>query len=167
MHTDKDKQLESSPSEGSSRAQSQQKTPGQALTRCSCIPSLFFDGPSLTTFFLKASTPSEGVQATCPRVLSPGEGNANALQYSCLRNPMDCSPPGSSVCGTSQARILEWVATRSCRGSSRLRDGAGISCLAGRFFTTEPLGDNLQMCSPLVRSVKVFLLLLLSHFSRV
>ena len=36
MHTDKDKQLESSPSEGSSRAQSQQKTPGQALTRCSC-----------------------------------------------------------------------------------------------------------------------------------
>ena len=25
-----------------------------------------------------------------------------------LCNPMDCSPPGSSVCGASQARILEW-----------------------------------------------------------
>ena len=35
------------------------------------FPSLFFDGLSLTTFFLKASTPSEGVQATCPRVLNP------------------------------------------------------------------------------------------------
>ena len=33
--------------------------------------SLFFDGLSLTTFFLKASTPREGVQATCPRVLYP------------------------------------------------------------------------------------------------
>ena len=35
------------------------------------FPSLFFDGLSLTTFFLKASTPSERVQATCPRVLYP------------------------------------------------------------------------------------------------
>ena len=34
-----------------------------------------------------------------------------------LRNPMDCSPPGSSVHEISQARILEWVAisySRSC-----------------------------------------------------
>ena len=35
------------------------------------FPSHFFDGLSLATFFLKASTPSEGVQATCPRVLNP------------------------------------------------------------------------------------------------
>ena len=40
------------------------------------FPSLFFDGLILTTFFLKASTPSEGVQATCPRVLYP-EGISN------------------------------------------------------------------------------------------
>ena len=38
--------------------------------------SLFFVGLSLTTFFRKASTPSEGVQATCPRVLYP-EGISN------------------------------------------------------------------------------------------
>ena len=31
---------------------------------------------------------------------------------------MDCSPPGSSVHGISQARILEWVAVPSSRGSS-------------------------------------------------
>ena len=35
---------------------------------------------------------------------------------------MDCSPPGSSVCGISQARILEWVAISSSRGSSQSRD---------------------------------------------
>ena len=35
------------------------------------VPSLFSDGLSLTTFFLKAFTPSEEVQATCPRVLYP------------------------------------------------------------------------------------------------
>ena len=27
-----------------------------------------------------------------------------------LRNPMDCSPPGSSIHGNFQARALEWVA---------------------------------------------------------
>ena len=37
-------------------------------------------------------------------------------------DPMDCSPPGSSVHGMLQARILEWVAMRSSRGSSQPRD---------------------------------------------
>ena len=36
-----------------------------------------------------------------------------------LCNPMDCSPPGSSVCGISQARILEWVAIPFSSGSSQ------------------------------------------------
>ena len=33
-------------------------------------------------------------------------------------DPTDCSPPGSSVRGISQAGILEWVAISSSRGSS-------------------------------------------------
>ena len=39
---------------------------------------------------------------------------------SCLTlcDPMDCSPPGSSVHGIPQARILEWVAISFSRGSS-------------------------------------------------
>ena len=41
-----------------------------------------------------------------------------------LYDSMDRSPPGSSVHGVPQARILEWVATPSSRGSSGLRDGA-------------------------------------------
>ena len=39
-----------------------------------------------------------------------------------LCNPMDCSLPGSSVLGISQARILEWVVISFSRGSSRPRD---------------------------------------------
>ena len=50
-------------------------------------------------------------------------------------DPMDCSPPGSSVHGVSQARILEWVAIPLSRGSSQPGDQTWVSCIAGRFFT--------------------------------
>ena len=52
-----------------------------------------------------------------------------------LCNPMDCSPPGFSVHGILQARILEWLAMPSSRGSSRTREWTRVSCIAGRFFT--------------------------------
>ena len=48
---------------------------------------------------------------------------------------MDCSPPGSSVHGLLQARILDWVAIPFFRGSSQPRDRTWVSCTAGRFFT--------------------------------
>jgi len=51
----------------------------------------------------------------------------------------DCSPPGSSVHGILQARMLEWVAISFARGSQP-RDQTHVSCLAGGFFTTEPPG---------------------------
>ena len=43
---------------------------------------------------------------------------------SCLAvyDTMDCNPPGASVLGILQARILGWVATPSSRGSSQPRD---------------------------------------------
>ena len=41
---------------------------------------------------------------------------------------IDCSPPGSSVCGIFQARILEWVAISFSRGSSRPTDRTHVSC---------------------------------------
>ena len=54
----------------------------------------------------------------------------NSLSQSCptLYGPMDCSPPGSSVHGILQARILEWVAIPSSRGSSQPKDWTRISC---------------------------------------
>ena len=46
-----------------------------------------------------------------------------------LRDPMDCSPPGSSVHGIFQARILEWVTIFFSRGSFRPRDRTCDSCI--------------------------------------
>ena len=57
-----------------------------------------------------------------------------------LYDPMGCSPPGASVQGISQARILEWVAISSSRRSSQSRDRPSSPALAGGFFTTEPPG---------------------------
>jgi len=51
-----------------------------------------------------------------------------------LCDPVDCSPPGSSVHGILQARILERVAISFSRGSSRPRDRTQVSHLAGRCF---------------------------------
>ena len=47
-----------------------------------------------------------------------------------LCNPMDCSPPGSSVHGIFQARILEWVAISCSRGSSPPRDQIPVSYIS-------------------------------------
>ena len=68
---------------------------------------------------------------------------AKSLQ-SCptLCDPMDHSPPGSSVHGILQVRILQGVAVPSSRGTSRPRDRTRISCVAGRFFSTELLGKH-------------------------
>ena len=57
-----------------------------------------------------------------------------------LCDPMDCSPPGSSVHGILQSRILEWVVMLSSRGSSQPRYRTCVSCTVGRFFSTEPPG---------------------------
>ena len=68
---------------------------------------------------------------------------------SCLTlcDPMDWSPPGSSVHGILQARILERVAIPFFRGSFQPRDhtriSCQVSCIAGGFFTAEPLGKPL------------------------
>ena len=47
-----------------------------------------------------------------------------------LCDPMDCSPPGSSVHGILQAKILEWGAMPSSRGSSQIWDKTRISCVS-------------------------------------
>ena len=48
---------------------------------------------------------------------------------STLCDPMECSPPGSSVHGILQASVLERVAISSSRGSSWLRDQNCASCI--------------------------------------
>ena len=54
--------------------------------------------------------------------------------------PHDCSPPGSSVHGISQAKILEWAAVCFSGGTFWSSDRTHVSWIAGRLFTTEPPG---------------------------
>ena len=68
--------------------------------------------------------------------------------------------------GYSQARLLEWISMPSSRGSSRPRDRTYVSCsscIASRFFTTEPLGkptscsyslNKVKMCYKLLQHLK-------------
>ena len=63
-----------------------------------------------------------------------------------LCDSMDYSPPGFSIHGISQARILEWVAISSSRGSSWPRDQTHVSCvsyIAGNSLLLEPSGRPL------------------------
>jgi len=58
-------------------------------------------------------------------------GYACTVAQSCpiLCDPMDCRPPGSTILGILQARILQWVAISFSRGSSQPRDQTYISCI--------------------------------------
>ena len=64
-------------------------------------------------------------------------GWSGLVAQSCptLCNLVDYSPPGSSIHGILQARILEWVAILFPRGSFWLRNWSPVSCIAGKYFT--------------------------------
>ena len=72
----------------------------------------------------------------------PGPSVHGILQTRLLSNSscptlcdrMDCSPPGSSVHEILQARILEWVANPFSRGPSRHRDWTPVSCIGRRIL---------------------------------
>ena len=67
-----------------------------------------------------------------------------SLSCPALRNPMDYSPPASSIHGILQARIMEWVAIPFSRGSSQPRDQTQVSHMAGRFFIIWATREALQ-----------------------
>ena len=62
-------------------------------------------------------------------------GKWKSLSQVWLCHPMDCNPPGSSVHGILQARILEWVAMPSSRWPSQPRNLTQVSYIAGGFST--------------------------------
>ena len=68
-----------------------------------------------------------------------------AQSCSTLCDPMDCSPPGSSVHGIPQARILEWVAILFSRGSSQCRGQTQVSHMGADALPSEPLGIPITM----------------------
>ena len=68
-----------------------------------------------------------------------------------LRDSMDCSPPGSSVRGISQARIPEWVTISSSRASSQPRDQTHVSFIGRRIlyhWATWEVPASLTDCIP-------------------
>ena len=125
----------------------------QPLVNCSSSENaispdtLAFDSPSSAPFIfwlLQTLTPR---RKECLIVSCMG---AYSVSQSCwtLCNPMDGSLPGSSLHGILQARMMEWVAISSSRGSSQPRDGTWISCFfcIGRqilypWATWEPLSS--------------------------
>ena len=81
-----------------------------------------------------------------------------------LCDPVGCSPPGFSVHGITQTRILEWVAISFSRGFSgprewtqRPRDWIQVSCIADRFFTVWATKETLLVIKVNPRShVRLF-----------
>ena len=65
-----------------------------------------------------------------------------------LSDPMDYSPPGSTVHGIPWARTLGWAVITLSRGSSPSKDQNHVSCVAGRFFTMEPPGKATALSRP-------------------
>ena len=102
---------------------------------------------------------SRGPEGAWPEVLKPGHvrQQGTAFMTQCARmlplqlcpalcNPKDCSPPGSSVHGIPQARLLEWVAIPLSRGSSQPRDRTTSlmsPALAEGFFTTSTTWEEI------------------------
>ena len=121
----------------------------QLLNSCSrCLPARGkLRGWSVLTPFCPQS-PAQGLSNMRHSVLAVNDHVLSLQSCLTLCDPMDYSPPGSSVYGISQAKILEWVAISFSRGSFWPRDGTYISCsscIADEFFTTEPLGSLLMI----------------------
>ena len=87
-----------------------------AIHRASLISDITLGTRHRNTLHLK-TTPCAIIH-----ILQLGKPCSVAQPCLTLRNPMDCSPPGSSVHQISQARIQEWVAISFSRGSSWPRD---------------------------------------------
>ena len=75
--------------------------------------------------------------------------SGSEVSQSCptLCDPMDCSPPSSSIHGILQARILEWIAISFSKGSSQPRDRTHVSRIVDRHFTVwANVADTVHPC---------------------
>ena len=93
--------------------------------------------PMLLTFFLSLIVlPHMNHYCCITAFISQWKNMKVWVTQSCLTlgNPMQYSPPGSSVLGILQVRVLEWAAILFSRGSSRPRDQTQISHTADWFF---------------------------------
>ena len=111
-----------------------------------CLTSLGTRVVQIKTMVWKASTPTrtaitmlfnrKQVSSTSSNwnaYIAGGSESESEVAQSCptLCDPMDCSPPGSSLHGILQARVLEWGAISFSRGSSQPRDRTRFSRISG------------------------------------
>ena len=117
------------------------------LTPCLFVLNTYHN-PWLLVWLLLSTRLSAKWKGDCVPY-SPFCVHAKLLQ-SCptLCDPMDCSPPGSSIHGILQARILEWVAIPFSRGSSPPRDQTHISYVNGIGFGKQVLYHQRHLRSP-------------------
>ena len=112
-------------------------------TRVCCMAGGFFTNWAIREYHWarKGADRKQGLIYTQIQV-SDGRFGWVLVAQSCpsLCDPMDCSPPGSSVHGILQARVLEWVAMPFSRRSSQPRDGAqdGTPTLQADSLSPEP-----------------------------
>ena len=78
--------------------------------------------------------PLSGCSEPHPASFWPSFSQLDAQSCPTPCHPMDCGPPGSSVHGILQARILEWVPISFSRGSSQPRDQTRVSCVSRRIL---------------------------------
>ena len=76
------------------------------------------------------SIPTFILAITITAFLAPLHMHVCVLSHVRLCNPMDCSLPDTSVHGIFQARLLEWVATFSFKGSSIPKDWSCVFCVS-------------------------------------
>ena len=86
--------------------------------------------------------------------------------FSCfwLCDPMDYSLPGSSVHGTLQAKILEWVAVPFSTGSSQPRNQPRVTCVAGRFLMSWATRETLKLAAKLKWEQPILWIVLVLRF---
>ena len=101
------------------------KTTNKNIQSLGSTPS--FAPTSLATFSIYYGTRRPGYLVTEQQTFFTGVCVCSVAQLCpALCDPMDCSPPGSSVHGILQARIQEWAAMPSSRGSSQPRKRTSV-----------------------------------------
>ena len=88
------------------------------LVKVIMVFAYFFTLRALTKFFSQYSQTAFSIIKVALTSLFPKGDRLTGQHHrpACLRDPMDCSPPGSSAHGIFQARVLEWDAIAFCLG---------------------------------------------------
>ena len=96
-------------------------------------------------FWRESLAGSRALGPWCHPSAVPNGQCAASLNVSTLWDPMDCSPPGSSVHGVLQARMLEQITMPSSREPSQPRDWTRVSRIAHGFFTVGAAGEACRL----------------------